>query len=52
MVATQTPVQPAISPSTSATMLGEPITVPLVLGLIAVCTGVWVATTEPRAKAA
>ncbi|HZQ01595.1 MAG TPA: DMT family transporter [Reyranella sp.] len=51
-VANTITINPMIAMVAGATMLGEPITVPLVLGLIAVCTGVWVATTEPRAKAA
>jgi drug/metabolite transporter (DMT)-like permease len=36
----------------AALILREPITVQLAIGLVAVCAGLFIATTEPRAKAA
>ncbi len=51
-VANTITINPMIAMVAGALMLGEPITLPLVLGLVAVCAGVWVATTQPRAKAA
>lgn len=47
-VANTITINPMIAMAAGALMLGEPITLPLVLGLIAVCAGVWVATTQPR----
>jgi drug/metabolite transporter (DMT)-like permease len=38
-------INPLIGMTAGALMLGEPVTVPLVLGLVAVGAGVWVATT-------
>jgi len=38
-------IHPLIGMTAGALMLGEPVTVPLVLGLVAVGAGVWVATT-------
>lgn len=37
-----------IAMAAGALMLGEPVTLPLILGLAAVIAGVWVATTRPR----
>ena len=50
-VANTITINPLIAMAFGALLLGEPITLPLVLGLIAVCTGVWIATTERRAQA-
>lgn len=44
-VANTITVNPLIAMASGTMLLGEPITVTLVLGLIAVCAGVWVATT-------
>jgi drug/metabolite transporter (DMT)-like permease len=38
-------VNPLIAMAFGAMLLGGPITVTLVLGLVAVCAGIWVATT-------
>ena len=43
---------PAAQPERPASVLvGEPITVNLILGLVAAFAGIWVATTEPRRSA-
>ena len=47
-VANTITINPFIAMAAGALMLGEPITLPLVLGLAAVIAGVWVATTEAR----
>ena len=44
-VANTITVNPLIAMASGTMLLGEPITVTLVLGLAAVCAGVWVATT-------
>jgi drug/metabolite transporter (DMT)-like permease len=49
-VANTITVNPLIAMVAGTMLLGEPLTLTLVLGLIAVCIGVWVATTETRAK--
>jgi len=45
-VANTITVNPLIAMAAGTMLLGEPLTLTLVLGLIAVCTGVWVATTN------
>jgi len=50
-VANTITVNPLIAMAAGTILLGEPVTLTLVLGLVAVCIGVWVATTEARAKA-
>ena len=47
-VANTITINPMIAMAAGATILGEPVTLPLILGLTAVCTGVWIATTESR----
>lgn len=47
-VANTITINPMIAMAAGATVLGEPVTLPLILGLIAVCAGVWIATTESR----
>ena len=47
-VANTITINPMIAMAAGATVLGEPVTLPLILGLAAVCTGVWIATTESR----
>ena len=47
-VANTITINPMIAMAAGALMLGEPITLPLILGLAAVIAGVWVATTLPR----
>lgn len=49
-VANTITLNPLIAMTVAAMLLGEPITLPLVLGLIAVCAGVWIATTETRVR--
>ncbi len=44
-VANTITINPLIAMAFGTILLGEPITVTLVLGLVAVCAGVWVATT-------
>jgi drug/metabolite transporter (DMT)-like permease len=44
-VANTITVNPLIAMASGTMLLGEPVTVTLVLGLVAVCAGVWVATT-------
>jgi drug/metabolite transporter (DMT)-like permease len=51
-VANTITLNPMIAMVAGAVMLGEPITLPLILGLAAVIAGVWVATTERRTKEA
>ncbi len=51
-VANTITINPFIAMVAGTTLLGEPVTLTLVLGLVAVCAGVWVATTEGRPKAA
>jgi drug/metabolite transporter (DMT)-like permease len=40
-------VNPLIAGVSAALILGEPITLNLIVGLIAVFAGIWIATTEP-----
>lgn len=47
-VANTITINPMIAMAAGATVLGEPVTLPLILGLAAVCAGVWIATTESR----
>jgi drug/metabolite transporter (DMT)-like permease len=49
-VANTITINPMIAMAAGATVLGEPVTLPLILGLIAVCAGVWIATTESRRR--
>lgn len=50
-VANTITINPLIAMGFGALLLGEPVTLPLVLGLVAVCAGVWVATTNSRPAA-
>src|SRR5689334_2893512 len=45
-VATTITVQPVAAASLAAYLLGEPITIQLMIGLLAVFCGIWIATTE------
>jgi drug/metabolite transporter (DMT)-like permease len=47
-VANTITINPFIAMFAGTFFLGEPVTLPLILGLAAVCAGVWVATTEAR----
>lgn len=47
-VANTITINPLIAMIAGAMLLGEPVTLTLVLGLVAVGAGVWVATMEPR----
>jgi len=47
-VANTITINPFIAMFAGTFLLGEPVTLPLILGLAAVCAGVWVATTEAR----
>jgi drug/metabolite transporter (DMT)-like permease len=51
-VANTMTVNPFVSGLLAALILHEPVTVQLAAGLVAVCAGVWIATTEPASKAA
>ena len=42
-------VNPIAAALLATGLVGEPITPNLVAGLVAVCFGIWVATTQPRA---
>jgi drug/metabolite transporter (DMT)-like permease len=48
-VANTMTVNPIVAGLLAAIILGEPITLPLVVGLIAVFAGLWIATTENKA---
>ena len=50
-VANTMTVNPIVAGLLAAIILGEPITLPLVVGLIAVFAGLWIATTESKAAA-
>jgi drug/metabolite transporter (DMT)-like permease len=50
-VANTITVNPLIAMAFGALLLGEPVTLPLILGLVAVCAGVWLATTNSRPAA-
>lgn len=47
-VANTITVNPMLAMAAGAFLLGEPVTAPLMLGLVAVCAGVWLATTSSR----
>jgi drug/metabolite transporter (DMT)-like permease len=49
-VANTITVNPMLAMAAGAMFLGEPVTLPLILGLAAVCAGVWLATTESRRR--
>jgi drug/metabolite transporter (DMT)-like permease len=51
-VANTMTVNPLVSGLLAALILHEPVTVQLAAGLIAVCIGIWIATTEAVGKAA
>jgi drug/metabolite transporter (DMT)-like permease len=40
-------INPVVAGLLAALILHEPITPQLVIGLVAVCAGLWIATTEP-----
>jgi drug/metabolite transporter (DMT)-like permease len=48
-VANTITINPFIAMIAGTLLLGEPVTLALGLGLVAVCAGVWIATTEARA---
>ncbi len=48
-VANTITINPFIAMVAGTVLLGEPVTLTLVLGLVAVCAGVWIATTEAKA---
>ena len=50
-VANTMTVNPIVAGFLAAMLLGEPVTLPLVVGLIAVFAGLWIATTESKASA-
>jgi drug/metabolite transporter (DMT)-like permease len=50
-VATTMTVNPIAAGLLAAVLIGEPITLNLVLGLVAVFAGIWIATTEARPRA-
>jgi drug/metabolite transporter (DMT)-like permease len=50
-VANTMAVNPLVAALLAAGLLGEPITLNLVVGLVAVFAGVWIATTEAKAQA-
>ena len=50
-VANTITINPLIAMAFGAMLLGERVTLPLILGLIAVCAGVWMATTNSRPAA-
>ncbi|MBX9844717.1 MAG: hypothetical protein K2Z80_23205 [Xanthobacteraceae bacterium] len=45
-------VNPFVSGLLAAVMLHEPVTLQLAAGLVAVCVGLWIATTEAATKSA
>ena len=47
-VANTMTVNPIVAGFLAALLLGEPVTLPLVLGLVAVGAGLWIATTERK----
>lgn len=51
-VANTMTINPIVAGLLAAAILHEPLTVQLAIGLVAVCVGLWVATTEAAAKAA
>ena len=51
-VANTMTVNPVAAASLAAVLVGEPITLNVLLGLVAVFAGIWVATSEPKAAAA
>jgi drug/metabolite transporter (DMT)-like permease len=51
-VATTITVQPVAAALLAAYLLGEPITGQLLIGLLAVFSGIWIATTEKQAVSA
>jgi drug/metabolite transporter (DMT)-like permease len=44
-------VNPVSASLLAAVLVGEPIGLPLVLGIAAVGAGIWIASTQPRAVA-
>ena len=50
-VANTMTVNPIVAALLAAIFLGEPITLPLVIGLITVFAGLWIATTDSKAAA-
>ena len=50
-VASTMAVNPMAAALLAGALVGEPITVNLILGLVAAFAGIWVATTEPRRSA-
>jgi drug/metabolite transporter (DMT)-like permease len=50
-VANTMTVNPIAAALLASQLVGEPITLNLVIGLVAVFAGIWIATTEPRAAA-
>jgi drug/metabolite transporter (DMT)-like permease len=50
-VASTMTVNPLAAGLLASRLVGEPVTLNLVLGLVAVFAGIWVATTEPRTAA-
>ena len=50
-VANTMTVNPIVAGLLAAIFLGEPITLPLVVGLVAVFAGLWIATTESKGAA-
>jgi len=50
-VANTITINPLIAMAFGALLLGEPVTLPLILGLVAVCARVWIATTNSRLAA-
>jgi len=51
-VANTMTVNPIVAGLLAALILHEPLTLNLVVGLIAVCAGLWIATTEGSARSA
>jgi drug/metabolite transporter (DMT)-like permease len=45
-------INPVVAGLLAALILHEPITINLLFGLVAVCAGLWIATTEGALKAA
>jgi len=50
-VANTMTVNPIVAGLLAALILGEPITLPLIVGLVAVFAGLWIATTDSKAAA-
>jgi len=50
-VASTMTINPIAAALLAAALVGEPVTPPLVLGLVAVFAGIWLATTDPRRRA-